>query len=240
MHIYGLILGIATIVLIEFVSKKEPYLRYTDYILISLITLFFSRTLYVLHNLQEISLGYINPIAVWDGGLTIYGAIFGLSIGILITSKKYKKNFSSLLNTFLLYLPLSQAIGRWGNFFNNEIYGKPTNFLGIYIPIENRLPGYEQYTHFQPTFIYESALNLFNFIILLIINKHFRRPGFTSCVYFINYGLIRLAINTFRIDKEYIFNIETSDMFSVMCILLGILLIFLNLKHERFNSKDNI
>ena len=107
---------------------------------------------------------------IWQGGLAIHGAIIGGAIAVWLWSKKNKKAFWQLLDLITVVLPLGQAIGRFGNYFNQELFGRPTTWpIGIPI-LENYRPiGFESYAYFQPTFLYESLLNLFLFFILFII-----------------------------------------------------------------------
>lgn len=113
---------------------------------------------------------------IWEGGMGIFGGILGAIVGLWIFLKfkkfkglKFNQVFLSLLDLGAAGLSIGQAIGRWGNYFNQELYGLPTNlFWGIYIGPENRLAGFENFTHFHPLFLYES---LGCFIIFLILIK---------------------------------------------------------------------
>src|SRR3989344_5032392 len=109
-------------------------------------------------------------IAVWHGGLAIHGAIIGGVLTLLIYSWRKKQSFWSWVDLFAVVLPLGQAIGRWGNYFNQELFGLPTNLpWGIPIALQNRPAQYLSSTYFHPTFLYESILNLINFSILLFL-----------------------------------------------------------------------
>jgi len=233
MSIYGLLIGIGLIIVIEYLLRSKQF-KTKDIIVLTISTLFFSRLIFCLHNIPEFLNGVINPIAVWDGGLTIHGAILGILLATIYISRINKKSFLKISDLIFLFLPLTQAIGRFGNYFNHEIYGKPTNsILGIYIPLQNRLQGYEQYQKFHPTFIYESILNLLNLTILLILKKKKVKTGYITAIYLINYSIIRLLLNTVRIDKEYFLNIETSNIYSVIFLILGItFLLYLHNKKE--------
>src|SRR4030042_5851865 len=124
---------------------------------------------------------------VWEGGMGIWGGIIGGLVGLWIYSlivgdrglnKKFSifnfqfskriSNFLALADLAVVGLPLGQAIGRIGNFFNQELYGLPSNFpWGLYIRPENRLAGYESFTHFHPLFAYEMIWDLLIFIIII-------------------------------------------------------------------------
>lgn len=236
MSIYGLLIGIGAVIIIEYLLKSKKF-KIKDIALLVIFSLFFSRLIFCLHNISEILNKQINPIAIWDGGLTIHGAILGILLALIYISKKKKTYFLKLSDLIFLLLPLAQTIGRIGNYFNHEIYGKPTEFfLGIYIPLENRLKGYEQYQSFHPTFLYEGILNIFNLLVLLILKRKRVKSGYITAIYLINYSCIRLLLNTVRIDKEYFLNIETSNIYSVIFLLLGIYILTKVRKDERFHS----
>lgn len=233
MSIYGLIIGISIIVGIELLSRKSNSLNNKDLLFVLFLSVLFSRLLFLLHNVEEVSQGLINPLAVWDGGLTIYGALIGLLLSLYILYKYKNIPFLSLSDPVLTYLPLIQALGRLGNYFNHEIYGKPTElFWSIYIPLEKRLEGYESYTNFHPAFLYELLLDIILYILLVVQNRRIKKAGIATGTYLVGYGLIRLFLNTIRIDKEYFFNLETSNLLSAIFICLGIFILVSQYKNR--------
>ena len=231
MSIYGLIIGIAVVLGIEVIRRKTNLKEI--YLLIPLIFAFLgARALYLLHNIEEILAGQVKIFNVWDGGLALFGALIGILLGIYIISKLVKQPFLKLSDKFFTYIPLIQAFGRIGNYFNKELYGKPTSLpWAIEIPQENRLQGYENYTTFHPTFLYESILNLILFALLIYLSKKVKADGILLSLYFIGYSLIRLLLNRVRIDGEYLLGIETSDLLSVIFLIIGIVLI--SVKYRR-------
>ena len=233
MNIYGLLIGIGMVIGIELITKINKKIIYTDIILLLISALIGARLLFILHNIEEIKMGVINPFAVWDGGLAFYGGLIGILICIFFISKHKKIKYYEISDTILLTLPLIQAVGRIGNFFNYELYGKPTNLpWGIFIPIEYRDPNYITFTHFHPVFLYESILNIINFVILLFLHKKTKSKGIVTGAYLVNYALIRLAMNTIRIDKELFLGIETSDLLSVIFLFIGIIIIMKQTKNK--------
>ena len=115
-----------------------------------------------------------NPLEifkVWNGGLAIHGAILFGVLTLYLYTKKKKQNFWFWGDIIVVALALGQAIGRWGNYFNQEVYGSPTNLpWGIPIDFVNRVSGYTQYEYFHPTFLYESILNFVLFFLLLSLH----------------------------------------------------------------------
>jgi len=238
MNIYGILIGIGVVLGIELIKRNSNIFTYKDITLILISSLLGARILFLLHNIPEINSGTVIPYAVWDGGLAFFGGLIGLLISTYLISKKKFLNYFKLTDSILLFLPLIQAIGRLGNFFNYELYGKPTSmYWGIYIPQEYREPPYLDYTHFHPVFLYESVLNLFTFVILISIKKRFKTEGFITGIYLISYSLIRLLMNTLRIDKEYFLMFETSDLLSALFLISGILIILNSMKKDSIKNR---
>ena len=124
---------------------------------------------YYWHNPFEI-------VAVWHGGLAIHGAIIGGIATLLIYCWKKRYSFWFWADIGAVVLALGQTIGRWGNYFNQENFGLPTNLpWGIPISPINRPPGFEQFNYFQPTFLYESGLDLLNFAVLVFLFCRFNK-----------------------------------------------------------------
>ena len=237
MNIYGILIGIGVVLGIELIKRNSNIFTYKDITLILISSLLGARILFLLHNIPEINSGTVIPYAVWDGGLAFFGGLIGLLISTYLISKKKFLNYFKLTDSILLFLPLIQAIGRLGNFFNYELYGKPTSmYWGIYIPREYREPPYLDYTHFHPVFLYESVLNLFTFVILISIKKRFKTEGFITGIYLLSYSLIRLLMNTLRIDKEYFLIFETSDLLSALFLISGILIILNSMKKDSIKN----
>jgi len=233
MNIYGLLIGIGIVIGIELIKKFNKEITYLNILFMLLFTLIGARTLFLLHNIYEIKSGLINPIAIWDGGLAFYGGIIGLIVSILIISKYKKISFFKLTDSVFLFLPLIHSIGRIGNFFNYELYGKPTSLpWGIYIPKEYRDIFVIESTHFHPVFAYESILNILNFLLLIFLKNKVKKEGILTAIYLINYSIIRLLMNTLRIDREYFLQLETSDIFSVILLMSGILILILTMKKD--------
>ena len=114
----------------------------------------------------------IDIFKIWQGGLAIHGAIIGGLAAGYVCAKKQKLNFSLTADIAAVSVALGQAIGRWGNYFNQEVFGKPTNLpWGIPIDKINRPDIYQSVQYFHPAFLYESILNLINFFILLFLHK---------------------------------------------------------------------
>jgi phosphatidylglycerol---prolipoprotein diacylglyceryl transferase len=139
---------------------------------------------------------------IWEGGLGIWGGIaLGVGVG-LIVAKHRGLPLLPLLDCAAPALALAQAIGRWGNYWNQELFGGPTTLpWGLEIDVVNRPAGYTQYATFHPTFLYESLWNLALCGFLLWIDKYHRlRPGRLFVLYVAGYTFARFFIERLRID----------------------------------------
>lgn len=166
-------------------------------------------------------------IKIWQGGIGIYGGLFGGFFGLILYSRLKHLNILKLLDVITPGVLLAQAIGRWGNFFNQEAYGYPTNLpWAIKIDQANRLNGFENYQYFHPTFLYESALALGGLAILIVcFHKLHKHSGLTFSLYLVIYGAIRLFVEHFRIDTWQQDGIKIAQAVSLAIILIGVVLL---------------
>ncbi len=151
---------------------------------------------------------------VWRGGLSIFGGIVGGALGLWWEWRKLaatKTTFLHLSDAILLALPIGQAIGRLGNWTNQELYGLPTNLpWKIFIAPENRLPDFAQFSYYQPLFAYEALLLLIFTLVMWRLEK--LRPddwkigsGRVTIAYILFYSLLRFALDFIRPDKQLFF-----------------------------------
>lgn len=144
----------------------------------------------------------IDALKIWQGGLGIWG---GVVVGVLAGLWVAKRRGLGVANTFTAVapaLPLAQAIGRWGNWFNQELFGGPTTLpWGLEIDAKHIPDGYELGTLFHPTFLYESLGNLLLVVLLLQIERRRTlRPGMLFLCYTAGYTLLRFFVEGLRID----------------------------------------
>ena len=155
----------------------------------------------------NIYLNIPSSLAIWEGGIAIHGALLGGFLSIYLFCKSKKIPLKIFLDLLMPSVILGQAIGRWGNFFNNEAFGIPTNLpWKVFIPLSNRPIIFSNSQFFHPTFLYESLWNLLIFILLIyVFNKqnkdHSILPGLITCIYLITYSFGRFWIEGLRIDS---------------------------------------
>ncbi len=167
----------------------------------------------------------IEILAIWNGGLGIYGAIIGGALGLWAFAYRNHYSLPRLLDLAVPGILLAQAIGRWGNFVNNELYGAPSSLpWAIYIPPDRRVPGYEQYSTFQPLFLYESIWNLLSLGVVLLIERRFRavlRNGDLMLIYLMFYGTGRFLLDFVRLDSNGIGPLTTAQWVSLSLFLVS-------------------
>ena len=235
---YGLLIAIGAL-LAAWVSSKEAARRGEDPeqawngLIFCLIFGLIGARLYHVFSSPAGGIGWdyyrehpLDIIAFWNGGLRglgIYGAVIGGVFGLWVFTRWQKLNFIRWLDIAIIGVPLAQAIGRWGNFFNQELYGYPTELpWGIYIDPAHRLPGFENYERFHPTFLYESLWNFLTFGILLYLSRRYLdrlRPGDLFLVYGILYPMGRFLIEFQRPDAWMIGGIATAQIIAVIAAL---------------------
>ncbi len=167
-------------------------------------------------------------IAIRHGGISIHGAIFGGAFGLWLFSTRHKLNFIKLCDVSAIGLSIAQAIGRWGNFFNSEAFGGPTNLpWKLYIAPQYRPVPFQDYQYFHPAFLYESVLDIFVFAILITLVKKgmAKKDGDIALIYLILYSVVRIFVESFRLDSvRYIFGIPVAILVSIGIILVAIVL----------------
>lgn len=171
-------------------------------------------------------------IAIRHGGISIHGAILGGLIGLWIFAKRHKINPIKLCDVSAIGLSLAQAIGRWGNFFNSEAFGAPTNLpWKLYIAPQYRPIPYQEYQYFHPAFLYESILDVVIFVILLALVKtgKLKKDGNLALIYLILYSIVRIIVEMFRLDSvKYIFGMPVAIFVSIGIIIISVALLIIN------------
>lgn len=179
----------------------------------------------------------LNIFKIWHGGMAIHGAIIAGLITLFFYCKKYKLNFWFLSDILALAFVFGQMIGRWGNYFNQELYGLPTNLpWGIPIDPENRIAGYENFDFFHPTFLYESLGCLFILLILFFFYKKIpqaRGKGNIFLIYLILYSILRFFLEFLRIDPAIIIlEIKWPQILSIILILISFRFLFKKIRYD--------
>jgi len=193
----------------------------------------FARIYYVLFEWERYAGRPGDMIAIWQGGIAIHGAIIGGTIATILFAKVKKQSFWALIDVIMPSVILGQAIGRWGNFFNSEAFGVPTNLpWGLYIPPNRRPSEFLQSEYFHPTFLYESVWNVMVFVLLIALffwglrRKNNLKTGTLAFVYLISYSLGRVWIEGFRTDSLMVGDWRVAQIISISAIALGLFGLF--------------
>jgi prolipoprotein diacylglyceryl transferase len=172
-----------------------------------------------------------DSLKIWEGGMGIWGAIALGSLAAFLVFKKEVRStdFGTFADAIAPGLLLAQAIGRWGNWFNGELFGRPTQLpWALEVPLVSRPLGYESYSTFQPTFLYESIWCLICAILLILLRKKLLRAkptlrsGSIFLAYVALYCLGRLGIELLRIDEaNHIFGLRVNVWVSCVGFLIS-------------------
>ncbi|NLJ70002.1 MAG: prolipoprotein diacylglyceryl transferase [Clostridiaceae bacterium] len=233
---YGIIIAAAFLICFLLAVKQAPkYDIKSDHIvdtflLIMILAIIGARLYYVVFSWDEFSDDLMKIFQTRHGGLAFYGGLIGGILAVLVMAKHKKIHLIDFMDFLAVYVPLGHAIGRWGNFFNQEAFGANTDLpWGMYS--ENTYQYLSQYgdkyaplSPVHPTFLYESIANFLIFIILYQIRKKSKKRGETSAWYLVLYGLVRFGVEGLRTDSLFIGNttIRVSQALSLIFVLIGI------------------
>ncbi|MEI3597461.1 prolipoprotein diacylglyceryl transferase [Oceanobacillus sp. SE10311] len=235
---YGVIIAFGALLGIYLAMREAERLGWNkdtiiDFVVYAIpIAIITARIFYVTFEWERYSGGpFWKVFAIWEGGIAIHGAVLGGVLTAIVYTRVKKLSFWKLADIIAPSLILGQAIGRWGNFMNQEAHGGPVseaaynNFLQ-YLPdfIMNQMTiGGVMY---HPTFLYESIWNILVFIFLLLLRKYNPTRGLIFLNYLIFYSVGRFFIEGLRTDSLYIVEgLRTAQVVSVTLIVLGIILI---------------
>ncbi|MGF1588931.1 MAG: prolipoprotein diacylglyceryl transferase [Pleurocapsa sp.] len=235
---YGLLIAIAVLIgvtLSQYLAKRrrvDPDLLGDLAIWLVIFAIPAARLYYVLFEWQEYAQRPGDILAIWKGGIAIHGAIIGGTIATIIFARIKRISVWQLLDLVAPSLILGQAIGRWGNFFNSEAYGKPTDLpWKLFIAPRYRPLELINFEYFHPTFLYESLWNLGVFVLLMSLffwglkQSNRLKTGTIAAVYLIGYSLGRVWIEWLRTDSLMIGPLKIAQLVSLSAIALGLLIL---------------
>lgn len=202
-----------------------------------------ARLYFVAFNWDYYSQNYMEIIKVWNGGLAIHGGLLFGFLWLIAYAKKHQHSAVKLLDMLAPALLLGQAIGRWGNFFNQEAYG-PATTLKFLTSI--KLPDFIingmliNGVYHQPTFLYESIFCLIGFIVIIAVrhNKYIKL-GQQFSIYLVWYGVVRLLIEGLRTDSLMLYGIKTAQIVSIFMIVIGIINFIYRSRGSIFDNRYN-
>jgi len=245
---YGVIIATGAFLGLYLATKESDRLGLKKDLMVDLvvfaipISILFARLYYVIFEWQQYANGpFWKVFAVWEGGLAIHGALIGAVLTAIVFAKVRKVSFWQLADVAAPSLILGQAIGRWGNFMNQEAHGGPMT-QAAYENFHQYLPDFIMNqmcidgTLYYPTFLYESFWNLIVFGLLLFLRRRNPLRGFVFLTYVISYSVGRFFIEGMRTDSLYVIGeIRTAQLFSIILILAS--LVIMNYRHKTFATR---
>ena len=252
---YGVIIALGMVLAFLYAGYRAKELKIStddvlDLGLFSVIFGVIGARLYYVAMEADMYDSFYEVIAIWNGGLAIYGGIIGGALAVLaVSTYKSRKNkdinFFNCTDMILPGVMIAQSLGRWGNFFNGEAYGgivaegSPLYFLRMGIFPNNVSVGMA-YVH--PTFLYESLWNLVGFALINIFWKKRKFNGEVALWYVTWYGFGRMFIEGLRTDSLYVGNIRISQLIGFICFVVGFALIvtFRIIKHKKGSGNDTV
>ena len=250
---YGIVIAIGMLIgmRVAMWRAKETGQKPDDYVDIVLIGMIVgiigARIYYVVFSWDAYKNDPLSVFNIRQGGLAIYGGIIGGALAVLVLSKIKKIPFGVIFDTIAMSVPIEQIVGRWGNFFNREAFGKYTDSLfAMQLPVSavrQHEISEEMWTHLQtiggidyiqvhPTFLYEGCWNLMVLIILFLIRKKMKFNGELFLFYIAGYASGRFWIESLRTDQLLIMNTEipVSMVVSGVAFIGAVLMILIGRK----------
>jgi len=184
----------------------------------------------------------LDALAIWRGGLGIPGAVMGGILALFLFSRARKLSFTLWADIAAPALALGQAIGRWGNYVNQELYGAPTDLpWAIFIEPQYRLPEFANQAYYHPLFLYESIWNLANMFLLLFLARRFAgrlKSGDIFLTYLIAYPLGRFLLEFLRLDSSEVVGMNINQMLMLVVGLGAITTLILRNKANRATERE--
>jgi len=228
LHIYALLIVFAMVLSVVYMSRQEKRLGFpkdtaVDMALYAIpLGIVGARLYYVAFTFDRYRDNLISILYIHQGGLAIYGGIIGGVLGVWILSRRKRLSFQRLLDMAAPAVIMSQAIGRWGNFFNQEAYGALITDERLRFFPYGVLVGGQWY---QATFFYESVWDFLGFLFLHCIRKKTRHDGDVVLLYLCFYGIGRVFIEGMRSDSLYWGSIRVSQALSAALVLFSLALL---------------
>jgi phosphatidylglycerol---prolipoprotein diacylglyceryl transferase len=230
---YGLLIAVAVLLGVLLVERLAPRRQLDPDVIGELpiwlvpIAVVCARIYYVTFQWSQYAANPGSIIAIWQGGIAIHGAIIGGILAAIAFAKVKRLSFWRIADVVAPSVALGQAIGRWGNFFNSEAYGAPTDLpWKLLIPPAQRPLGLTNVAYYHPTFLYESAWNFVVFLGLLWLFQKDRttrfKPGMIFLVYAIAYSTGRIWIEALRTDSLMFGGIRMAQLISAIGIGAGL------------------
>lgn len=227
---YGIIIAAALICAIAYASfeakrMKLPEETISDVVLFGVpAAIIGARLYYVIFSWDSYKGDFMKIIAVWEGGLAVYGGIIAGVLTGFIYCRIKKIRFTDIADCVSISFLIGQCIGRWGNFVNVEAYGTQTS-----LPWRMQIEEAGKTICVHPTFLYESLWNLAGIVLLSKLKKKKPFSGFVFLMYLIWYGIGRTFIEGLRTDSLMLGNLRISQLVSIVIVITSAVIIFVKI-----------
>ena len=230
LHLYGLVIAVGLLLAVLYSLRrcKQFGLKQDDLLdgvlWVTPFAIICARAYYVAFTWEAYADNPISALYIWEGGIAIYGGVLGAVLGIAVLCKVKKLKFAAVMDLVLLGFLIGQSMGRWGNFFNREAFGAPTDSF-LRMGLFNSATG--QWEYYHPTFLYESVWNLAGLVLLHFWSKKRRYDGQIALGYAAWYGLGRAWIEGLRMDSLYWGDFRVSQVLAAAsCLVATAVLIY--------------
>ena len=233
-HFYGMIIAAGLMLAVIYCCKRSAQfgLKEDDVLdgvlWVTPFAIICARIYYCAFSWHEYAADPISVLYIWNGGIAIYGGVLGAIVGMAVFCKIKKIKLTTVLDLVLLGFLIGQSIGRWGNFFNREAFGAPTESF-LRMGLFNTLT--QNWEYYHPTFLYESLWNAAGFVLLHFLSKKRKFDGQIALGYAAWYGLGRAFIEGLRMDSLYWGPFRVSQVLAaVSCIAAVTVLLWQSFK----------
>lgn len=244
-HWYGLLMVIGGLIGLFLVLRLAKFYKISknDVLDLSLYWLIFSiigaRIYYVLYAWDLYKDNPFDILKIWQGGLAVHGIMIGGFAAVIMFARRKRLGILNLLDLSAIGLCAAQIIGRWGNYFNQEIFGKPTNLVwGIPINAALRPAEYARFEYFHPAVLYESLGNVIVLFVLLVVFLKLAVPknisGLIFAGYIMLYSILRFCLEFVRIDySPTLLDVRLAQIISGVLFIVGVVIIIWRLVCKR-------
>jgi len=250
-HWYGILIGLAIVICYSLIileaKRRKLDTKHIENMAFWLVLggVVGARLYFVIFNLDYFIEFPLDIFKTWKGGLAIHGALIGGAAAYFIYVFRSHLKWTLYADLIMPGILLAQGIGRFGNFFNNEAFGTPTDLpWKLFIPVASRPQGFEQFMYFQPTFLYESLWNFLGFALLFVLarkiypaSSNSKHTGYIFFTYLIWYSIGRFFIEAMRLDSLYLGPLRAAQVASVCLFIFGCLGLLFLLKKTKITTR---